>query len=61
LDERARVSAPVEQLARWWTSASTEQRFEAWQKACQENRPPLATLRIAAILAEAQAGEVEEG
>lgn len=51
----------VERLARWWTSASQEERFRLLKTSVQENSPPLATLRYAIILAESEAGEVGEG
>jgi hypothetical protein len=55
------MAGDVEQLARWWTSASQEARFGLLRKAVQENTPPLQTLRLAIILAEIEAGEVGEG
>ena len=42
----------VEQLARWWTSASQEARSALLTKATKENRPPLQTLQLAIVLAE---------
>lgn len=64
LDERmagGRWRQSVEQLARWWSSASKEERFAVCKSSAQENRPPLEALRIAIILAETEAGEVTEG
>lgn len=51
----------VIELARWWTSATQEERFRLLKTACQENTPPLGELRTAIILAETEAGEVGEG
>jgi len=51
----------IEELARWWTQASQEARYALCLKATQEDRPPLAQLRLAIILAESEAGEVSEG
>jgi len=56
-----RVAWRIESLARWWTSASQEERFKLLKKACQENSPPLSELRFAIILAESEAGEIGEG
>jgi len=50
----------IEQLAQWWAQASNESRFALLTQATQENRPPLAELTLAAYLAEAEAGTVEE-
>jgi len=52
-------TAAVEQLARWWTSATPQARFEAYERAIRENDPPLETLQLAALLAEAE--ETQEG
>lgn len=56
-------AARIERIARWWNSASQEARYEAWGKAIQGDpgTPPLAELQLAVILAEAEAGQVEEG
>jgi len=51
----------IDELAGWWTQASEEARYAVLQKATQENTPPLDALRLAIILAETEAGEVEEG
>jgi len=56
-----RLARRIELLARWWTSASQEERFKLLKTACQENTPPLSDLRYAIILAETEAGEVGEG
>lgn len=56
-----RLARDVEGLARWWTSASQEARFGLLKAALEANTPSLQTLRIAIILAESEAGEVEEG
>ena len=55
------MARDVESIARWWTSASQEARYEALTKAIYGYGPPLATLRLAIILAEVEAGEVAEG
>jgi hypothetical protein len=59
LDER--VAGDVEKLARWWTSATQEARFELLRRSTKENSPPFQTLRLAIILSECEAGEVAEG
>ena len=56
-----RVAWDVEQLARWWTSTTQEARFQLLKTAVETGTPPLEKLRFAIILAEAWAGEVEEG
>ena len=56
-----RLAWDVEQLARWWTQAPQEARFAILTQATKENRPPLDRLQLAIILAESEAGEVEEG
>lgn len=56
-----RLAGDVVQLARWWTSATSEARFGLLTKATQTNDPPLEALHLAIILAETEAGEVEEG
>lgn len=48
-------------LAQWWTQASQEARYALLEKAAKENKPPLAQVRLAAYLAEAEAGEVDQG
>lgn len=55
-----RLAWDVEQLARWWTSAPNEARFALLTQATKEDRPPLDKLHLAIILAETEAGEVEE-
>lgn len=59
--ELGRPHQRVVELARWWTSASAKARFALWDQATKENRPPLAQLRLAVILAEVEAGEISEG
>lgn len=58
-----RLSSPVEQLARWWTSATQAERFWLVNRAIKGDpeAPSLATLQIAIYLAEVEAGEVAEG
>jgi hypothetical protein len=56
-----RLARNVLELARWWTSAPQEARFLLLTTATKENRPPLRDLHLAIILAETEAGEVEEG
>ena len=51
----------VDELARWYSQASQEARFAVWETAIKENSPPLARLRLAAILAEIESGQVCEG
>lgn len=55
----------VEQLARWWTSASEEERFlllrETIDIRSQKKEISLEELRLAIYLAEAEAGQVVEG
>lgn len=50
-------------LARWWTSASQEERFALLRATIHgdPSSPPLETLRLAIIAAEIEAGEVGEG
>jgi len=52
----------VEQLARWWTAASNEEKFRALKASTEghEGAPPLDALRYAIYLAEAEAGQVAE-
>lgn len=63
VDVRARLSTPIERIARWWTSASNEERFKLLQKSCQgeADAPPLKVVQLAIYLAEIEAGEVSEG
>lgn len=58
-----RPSHAVERLARWWTSASNEERFALLKSSLQgdENSPPYQTLQVAIYLSEVEAGEVSEG
>jgi len=56
-DARLRIDA----LARWWSQASNEARFQLLAKATQENKPPLEEVQLAAYLAEAEQGTVSEG
>lgn len=53
--------ARIDELARWYSQASEEARFQLWQKAIKEKTPSLSELRVAAILAEIAAGKVSEG
>lgn len=50
----------IDELARWWTQASEEARYETLLRATKENSPPLGALRLAIYLAEAEAGKVEQ-
>ncbi len=56
-----RLARDVEGLARWWTSAQETARYEILKASIHDGYPPLATLRLAIILAEVEAGEVAEG
>lgn len=58
LDDRL---ARIDELARWWTQATQKARFEAIHKAITEGIPDFQTLRLAIIVAEVEAGQVEEG
>jgi hypothetical protein len=54
----------VIELARWWTSATKEARWQLLrmsidQRSPQKGTPPLAELKLAIILAEAEAGEID--
>lgn len=54
----------IDTLARWWTSASKEERFAYLQRVLdarapkEKNAPTLEEVRCAIILAEAEAGEI---
>lgn len=56
---RAPTPTALDQLARWWTAATQEARFELYTKAIKGDReaPTLRTLQIAIYLAEAEGGE----
>lgn len=56
-----RLAWSVERLARWWTSASQEEKFNTLKASIHENTPPLETLRLAIIAAEIEAGQISEG
>lgn len=56
-----RLAWDVEQLARWWTQATQEARFGLIRQATQEGRPSWQTLRVAILLAEIEAGEIDQG
>lgn len=62
-DVRSVLSGPIERIARWWTSATQEERFAFLQKTVKGEAgcPPLRTVQIAIYLAEAEAGEIAEG
>lgn len=62
-DVRAVHVSPLERIARWWTSATNEERFALLRASIHKepNAPPLKTLQIAIYLAEVAAGEVAEG
>lgn len=53
--------ARIDELARWWTSASQEARFALLQKSFKEGTPTFVELRAAILLAETEAGEIGEG
>lgn len=50
-------------MARWWTSASHEEKFALLKASCEgrPEAPNLSQLQIAIYLAEAEAGQVSEG
>jgi hypothetical protein len=53
----------IEHVARWWTQAAKEERFRLLQRLCgqktpQKGDPTLAELKLAIVLAEAEAGEI---
>lgn len=56
---------PVEQLARWWGSASQEERFRLLKLSLEKNppkdTPSLQTLQLAIYIAESEAGEIDQG
>lgn len=61
-----RVGQRVELLARWWTSASNEERFRLLKLSIEggpkaKDAPSLSEVRLAIILAETEAGEIGEG
>jgi len=65
LGQRGRVSADIERIAQWWAQANQESRFVLLQrvvgsKTPQEGDPSLAQLQLAILLAEAEAGEVDQ-
>jgi len=53
----------LERLARWWTSASQEERNALWLASAKgaPEAPCFEDLTLAIILAECEAGEVAEG
>lgn len=59
----ARLGQSVWDVARYWTSASNEARFALLERAIKGDAaaPPLEVVRLAAILAEVEAGETGEG
>ena len=61
-----RLAWNVEQLARWWTSATKEERFALLKRTIEaktqtRDAPTLGEVRLAIYLAEVEAGEVSEG
>lgn len=60
---RSPAAASVERLARYWTSATQAQRFETLHRSISGDKeaPDYATLKVAILIAEIEAGEVEEG
>jgi hypothetical protein len=59
----ARTPPSLDSIARWWTSATQEERFKALERSIkgESGAPPLETLQLAAYLAEVEAGEIGEG
>lgn len=57
------LARSVERMARWWTSASSEERYALLRASCKGDpeAPKLDALQIAIYLAEAEAGQVSEG
>lgn len=55
--------ASVERLARWWSSASQEERFALLRRSIhgEAEAPPLREVQLAIYLAEVEAGAVSEG
>lgn len=55
--------ARVDALARWWNAATQEARFQKLREAINGDpqAPTLRELKVAIILSEIEAGEVEEG
>ena len=53
----------IERIARWWTSASQEERFAFLSRviAGEEKAPTLGQIQVAIYLAEAEAGEIDQG
>jgi len=49
------------EIARWWTSATQESRFELYRRSVEGDAqaPPLAELRLGIFIAETEAGEVD--
>lgn len=61
-----RLGNRVELVARWWTSASQEERFRLLKLSIEggaqaKDAPTLEEIRYAIILAETEAGEIGEG
>lgn len=54
------LAASLEALARWWTSATKEERFELLRRSIhgEAEAPPLKVVQLAIYLAETAAGEV---
>lgn len=55
------MAGDVDELARWWTSASQEEKNALWQKAIHGGPPSFDALRIAIYISEIEAGQVTEG
>lgn len=53
----------VERIAQWWSSATQEARYALLERAFrgEAQAPPLEEVRLAALLAEAEAGEISQG
>jgi hypothetical protein len=65
LGDRLGREHDVRRLAQWWTQATDESRFRLLQRVQQQvtplkGDPPLDTLRLAILIAEAEAGQVDE-
>jgi len=60
------IGRPVDELARWWTSATQEERFLLLRTTLDKrapktkSTPDLGTLQLAILLAESEAGEIDQ-
>lgn len=57
------LPAPLRRLVGWWQAASQEERFRLWKASLegQTEAPPFERLKFAALVAEIEAGEIQEG